>query len=141
MVSSAVEHCLHTAGATGSIPVPPTNNQEVTERAGRRYETSIKLAAAALGKEKLARRSSSVRFRAHWTDVYRPGAAIRGSPVIFGTSRRYASGMRARTATMSASAQVTPFAVTTHLTSALRSPNSTTLARNSIALSIGTGLR
>src|SRR5579859_3850045 len=27
VVSSAVEHCLHTAGATGSIPVPPTNNQ------------------------------------------------------------------------------------------------------------------
>ena len=25
-VSSAVEHCSHTAGATGSIPVPPTNN-------------------------------------------------------------------------------------------------------------------
>ncbi len=24
VVSSAVEHCLHTAGATGSIPVPPT---------------------------------------------------------------------------------------------------------------------
>src|SRR5580765_3094865 len=24
-VSSAVEHCSHTAGATGSIPVPPTN--------------------------------------------------------------------------------------------------------------------
>jgi hypothetical protein len=24
-VSSAVEHCLHTAGATGSIPVPPTS--------------------------------------------------------------------------------------------------------------------
>nr|CUV18489.1 protein of unknown function [Ralstonia solanacearum] len=24
MVSSAVEHCLHTAGVTGSIPVPPT---------------------------------------------------------------------------------------------------------------------
>ncbi len=24
-VSSAVEHCLHTAGVTGSIPVPPTN--------------------------------------------------------------------------------------------------------------------
>ena len=24
-VSSAVEHCFHTAGATGSIPVPPTN--------------------------------------------------------------------------------------------------------------------
>ncbi len=23
-VSSAVEHCFHTAGATGSIPVPPT---------------------------------------------------------------------------------------------------------------------
>ena len=23
-VSSAVEHCLHTAGVTGSIPVPPT---------------------------------------------------------------------------------------------------------------------
>src|SRR6195256_6998547 len=26
-VSSAVEHCFHTAGATGSIPVPPTINQ------------------------------------------------------------------------------------------------------------------
>jgi hypothetical protein len=24
-VSSAVEHCFHTAGVTGSIPVPPTN--------------------------------------------------------------------------------------------------------------------
>ena len=24
MVSSAVEHCIHIAGATGSIPVPPT---------------------------------------------------------------------------------------------------------------------
>jgi hypothetical protein len=24
VVSSAVEHCLHTAGVTGSIPVPPT---------------------------------------------------------------------------------------------------------------------
>ena len=24
-VSSAVEHCLHTAGVTGSIPVPRTN--------------------------------------------------------------------------------------------------------------------
>jgi hypothetical protein len=23
-VSSAVEHCFHTAGVTGSIPVPPT---------------------------------------------------------------------------------------------------------------------
>ena len=27
MVSSAVEHCLHTAGVTGSIPVPPTSIQ------------------------------------------------------------------------------------------------------------------
>ena len=27
MVSSAVEHCLHTAGVTGSNPVPPTKNQ------------------------------------------------------------------------------------------------------------------
>jgi hypothetical protein len=26
-VSSAVEHCFHTAGATGSIPVPPTNQR------------------------------------------------------------------------------------------------------------------
>ena len=25
-VSSAVEHCLHTAGVTGSIPVPPTSS-------------------------------------------------------------------------------------------------------------------
>ena len=25
-VSSAVEHCLHTAGVTGSNPVPPTND-------------------------------------------------------------------------------------------------------------------
>ncbi len=25
VVSSAVEHCLHTAGVTGSIPVPPTS--------------------------------------------------------------------------------------------------------------------
>src|ERR1700683_589260 len=25
-VSSAVEHCFHTAGATGSIPVPPTKS-------------------------------------------------------------------------------------------------------------------
>ena len=24
-VSSAVEHCLHTAGVIGSIPIPPTN--------------------------------------------------------------------------------------------------------------------
>jgi hypothetical protein len=30
-VSSAVEHCFHTAGATGSIPVPPTNNQALTK--------------------------------------------------------------------------------------------------------------
>jgi hypothetical protein len=29
-VSSAVEHCFHTAGATGSIPVPPTRNQRLT---------------------------------------------------------------------------------------------------------------
>ena len=27
-VSSAVEHCLHTAGVTGSIPVPPTIETE-----------------------------------------------------------------------------------------------------------------
>jgi hypothetical protein len=27
VVSSAVEHCLHTAGVTGSIPVPPTSIQ------------------------------------------------------------------------------------------------------------------
>ncbi len=26
-VSSAVEHCFHTAGVTGSIPVPPTIKQ------------------------------------------------------------------------------------------------------------------
>jgi hypothetical protein len=26
-VSSAVEHCFHTAGVTGSIPVPPTKNR------------------------------------------------------------------------------------------------------------------
>jgi hypothetical protein len=25
-VSSAVEHCFHTAGVTGSIPVPPTTH-------------------------------------------------------------------------------------------------------------------
>jgi len=25
VVSSAVEHCLHTAGVTGSNPVPPTS--------------------------------------------------------------------------------------------------------------------
>ena len=28
-VSSAVEHCFHTAGVTGSIPVPPTNKLKV----------------------------------------------------------------------------------------------------------------
>jgi hypothetical protein len=27
-VSSAVEHCFHTAGVTGSIPVPPTTTTE-----------------------------------------------------------------------------------------------------------------
>jgi hypothetical protein len=27
VVSSAVEHCLHTAGVTGSIPVPPTRQK------------------------------------------------------------------------------------------------------------------
>src|SRR6267378_1371922 len=29
-VSSAVEHCFHTAGVTGSIPVPPTINQRLS---------------------------------------------------------------------------------------------------------------
>ena len=29
-VSSAVEHCFHTAGVTGSIPVPPTNPKEAS---------------------------------------------------------------------------------------------------------------
>ena len=32
-VSSAVEHCLHTAGVTGSIPVPPTMNQAAFRQA------------------------------------------------------------------------------------------------------------
>ncbi len=38
MVSSAVEHCLHTAGVTGSIPVPPTRicKQLQVERLGAR---------------------------------------------------------------------------------------------------------
>src|SRR5262249_34790677 len=31
-VSSAVEHCFHTAGATGSIPVPPTIQNNSLER-------------------------------------------------------------------------------------------------------------
>ncbi len=32
VVSSAVEHCLHTAGVTGSIPVPPTRFEGPTMR-------------------------------------------------------------------------------------------------------------
>src|SRR3981081_3017569 len=36
-VSSAVEHCFHTAGATGSIPVPPTKNQALTKLILRSY--------------------------------------------------------------------------------------------------------
>lgn len=32
-VSSAVEHCLHTARVTGSIPVPPTKNKKALSRA------------------------------------------------------------------------------------------------------------
>ena len=32
VVSSAVEHCLHTAGVTGSIPVPPTSSFLVNQR-------------------------------------------------------------------------------------------------------------
>src|SRR5204863_4602356 len=46
VVSSAVEHCLHTAGATGSIPVPPTKNQEVIENHRRKYENSVKVFCA-----------------------------------------------------------------------------------------------
>src|SRR3982074_2032257 len=37
-VSSAVEHCFHTAGATGSIPVPPTNNQSLINKTGDKYD-------------------------------------------------------------------------------------------------------
>ena len=36
-VSSAVEHCLHTAGVTGSIPVPPTNVRVVSSRTPIRF--------------------------------------------------------------------------------------------------------
>jgi 5-methylcytosine-specific restriction protein A len=31
-VSSAVEHCFHTAGVTGSIPVPPTTHQTLENK-------------------------------------------------------------------------------------------------------------
>jgi hypothetical protein len=31
-VSSAVEHCFHTAGVTGSIPVPPTTKKRLELR-------------------------------------------------------------------------------------------------------------
>src|SRR3954471_1875380 len=41
VVSSAVEHCSHTAGATGSIPVRPTNSQRLTERRSSQYAKSI----------------------------------------------------------------------------------------------------
>ena len=34
-VSSAVEHCLHTAVATGSIPVPPTTSSSIRSKNGR----------------------------------------------------------------------------------------------------------
>src|SRR6267142_531892 len=33
--SSAVEHCFHTAGVTGSIPVPPTINQRLSRNSKR----------------------------------------------------------------------------------------------------------
>src|ERR1700722_7767902 len=37
MVSSAVEHCLHTAGVTGSIPVPSTRFADTAEKSPRRF--------------------------------------------------------------------------------------------------------
>src|SRR3990172_1549206 len=39
VVSSAVEHCSHTAGVAGSNPVPPTNNQRLTLQQG--FHTEI----------------------------------------------------------------------------------------------------
>jgi hypothetical protein len=43
-VSSAVEHCFHTAGATGSIPVPPTSRVEDWRGkplSGPRFQSSL----------------------------------------------------------------------------------------------------
>ena len=37
VVSSAVEHCLHTAGVTGSNPVLPTNEINDLRRFWRRF--------------------------------------------------------------------------------------------------------
>jgi hypothetical protein len=42
-VSSAVEHCFHTAGVTGSIPVPPTTQRRsvLSLLLDRQSETSV----------------------------------------------------------------------------------------------------
>jgi hypothetical protein len=44
VVSSAVEHCLHTAGVTGSNPVPPTIKQQlrclIPREVSNKYQTS-----------------------------------------------------------------------------------------------------
>src|SRR5467141_4175366 len=48
-VSSAVEHSPHTGGATGSIPVPPTNNQRVMNSTRLKYEKRTKLRPAHAG--------------------------------------------------------------------------------------------
>ncbi len=48
-VSSAVEHCFHTAGVTGSIPVPPTTHRERqrTRESSRENAAKIRHAAKA----------------------------------------------------------------------------------------------
>ena len=46
VVSSAVEHCLHTARVTGSIPVPPTNKYVGKTRACEKIAGSSAAAAA-----------------------------------------------------------------------------------------------
>ena len=45
-VSSAVEHCFHTAGVTGSIPVPPTISKHVVSLMSERPEARLALTLA-----------------------------------------------------------------------------------------------